>query len=164
MKVRLMTIRLKRSKPVIIATVLISWLAFLTLSGCQLTTSVPTPSASSTPLDKKYPAAVLVGTEANLTRGTVQNSSTPLPAEKPFYYSVRSFGGYGVKELTVELFRLEPEIVEIQQNPLVFTATLPIPAGKTNVLGTIPALPPGKYHLVIYRLDEDIAARQFLVE
>jgi len=130
------------------------------------------PSSSSTPLDKKYPAAVLVGSEADLTGDTVRNSSVPLPAGKPIYYSVRSFGGFGVKELTVKLVKDEQltELVKIEQlteSPkmsLVYSNVIVIEKGKHDVFGSLPSLTPGNYQLIIYRLDEDIAARNFMIE
>lgn len=134
------------------------------LGGCgALIPSLP-PSASSTPLDKKYPAAVLVGTEANPQRGTVRNSSAPLPANQTLYFSVRSFGGFGTRELTAELTRETSPAPESKQFETICRITLPVEAGKPNVLGSLPPLPPGRYRLTIYRGGEDIAAREFIVQ
>jgi len=143
-------------------------LALLIFSAGGCSTLIPQlpPSASSTPTDKKYPAAVLVGTQADVRHGTVRNSSAPLPAGETLYFSVRSFGGFGTRELTAVLLDLTDPAKNTgeKQSAAVYTAPLPVEAGNPNVLGTLPPLSPGKYRLTIYRMGEDIAAREFLVE
>jgi hypothetical protein len=134
------------------------------LSGCTTIKPITPPSSSSVPLDKKYPAAVLVGSETDLSDNTVRNSSGPLPAEKPIYFSVRSFGGFGANELTVKLDRIEQTTVDSAETTLVYHNTLIIDTRKHDVLGTLPNLTPGNYQLTIYRKEEDIAARKFMVK
>ena len=148
----------------IIGTCLLIFMLCIVLTGCSTPTDKDSvPQATSIPQDKKYPAAVLIGTEADHARATVRTTSAPLPTGSPIFFSVRSFGGYGVNELTAELHNLTQDIPKDQPSP-IFSCTLPVEAGKQNVLGTIPGLPPGQYLLRIYRADENIAARQFHVQ
>ncbi|MDH7478919.1 MAG: hypothetical protein QHH02_02795 [Syntrophomonadaceae bacterium] len=133
------------------------------LGGCvNLVSELPDP-ASSVPTDKKYPASVFIGTQADYAKASVKGTKAPFPAGQPLFFSVKSFGGFGVQELSAQLVDLGADR-KIQKDQPLLNIVIPVEKGKPNALGSIPGLLPGEYQLTIYRQGEDIAARRFLVE
>ncbi len=152
-----------------IRKVLIKWIliisminASILLSGCNLNMNDNPGPFSSPPATKKYPAAVMIGITADNSRNTVSNTTSPFPSGQTLYFSVRSFGGFAVKELYAEVTEL-PEMDE-KQKKVIYDCTIPVETGKHDALGSIPGLGPGEYEITIYRFSEDIAASRFKVD